>query len=317
MNLSFYLITVLIWGTTWIAIKFQLGVVAPELSIAYRFGLAALLLALYCFLRRYSLKFTWRQHLAMALQGLLLFSANYFLVYLASQYLTSGLIAVVFSTIILMNIALNVLFFKKKVRQGVLFGALLGLVGITLVFWPEIIGFDLSKSGSRGLLLAIISTAISSAGNITSAYNQSRGLPVVQGNAISMAYGAILLLVFAIVRGTHFGFDPSPAYMISLGYLALFGSVIAFGTYLTLIGRVGADRAAYVAILFPIIALAISTVYEKYHWQMTGVIGVTLALAGNFFVLLQPQHLQLIKSRFRIPNAILNKSIVKNRSAKL
>lgn len=312
MNLSFYLITILIWGTTWIAIKFQLGIVAPELSIAYRFGLAALLLTLYCLLRRYSLKFSWRQHLAMALQGLLLFSANYFLVYLASQYLASGLVAVVFSTIILMNIGLNVLFFKKPVRPAVLYGAFLGLIGVTLVFWPEIIGFDLRKSGSRGLLLAIISTAISSSGNITSAYNQSRGLPIVQTNAISMAYGALLLLVFAVLRGAKFGFDPSPAYVLSLGYLALFGSVIAFGTYLTLIGRIGADRAAYVAILFPIIALAISTVYEKYHWQLTAIVGVTLALVGNFFVLLQPQHVQLIKSRLRIPD-----SIFKFRSAKL
>jgi drug/metabolite transporter (DMT)-like permease len=312
MNLSFYLATIFIWGTTWIAIKFQLGVVAPEVSIAYRFGLAALLLTFYCLLRRYSLRFSWRQHLGMALQGLLLFSANYFLVYLASQYLASGLIAVVFSTIILMNIALNFVIFKKPAHQRVLFGALLGLIGIILVFWPEITGFDLSNSGSRGLLLAIISTAISSSGNITSAYNQSRGLPVVQTNAISMGYGTLILLVFGVLRGAHFGFDLSPAYVISLGYLALFGSVIAFGTYLTLIGRIGADRAAYVAILFPIIALAISTVYEKYHWQLPAIIGVALALLGNFFVLLQPQHVQLIKSRLRMPN-----SIVKFRSAKL
>ncbi len=299
MNLTFYLTTVLIWGTTWIAIKFQLGVVAPELSIAYRFGLASLLLTGYCLLRKYSLKFSWRQHLAMALQGLLLFSANYFLVYLASQYLASGLIAVVFSTIILMNIAFNVFLFKKSVQQRTLIGALLGLVGIVLVFWPEIVGFDLSKSGSRGLLLAILSTAISSSGNIASAYNQNRGLPIVQSNAISMAYGTGLLLMLALVRGTAVRFDPAPAYVLSLFYLALFGSVIAFGAYLTLIGRIGADRAAYVAILFPVIALAISTVYENYHWQAPAILGVALVLLGNVFVLLQPQHLRLIKNSFR------------------
>lgn len=285
MNLVLYLITVLIWGTTWIAIKFQLGTVAPELSLVYRFGLASGLLIIYCTLRKYKLKYTPKQHLLMALQGLLLFSANYYLVYLATQYLTSGLIAVVFSSIVLTNIAFNALLFKKPVNQKVLLGALVGLIGITLVFLPEILAFDLTRAGSRGLVLAIFSTLISSLGNMASAWNQSKGLPVVQTNAISMTYGTLFLAAFALLHGVPIHFEASASYLISLLYLALFGSVIAFGTYLTLLGRIGADRAAYVTILFPIIALAISTLFEGYHWQPNAIIGIVLVLVGNLIVL--------------------------------
>lgn len=292
MNFTLYFITVLIWGTTWLAIKFQLGVVAPELSIVYRFGLAATLLTTYCLLRKHRLKFTLKEHGLMALQGLLLFSSNYYLVYLATSYLTSGLIAVVFSTIVLMNIFFNTLLFKKPVNAKVLLGAFVGLAGITLVFLPEIVAFDWNRAGSKGLILAIAATAISSMGNMASAWNQSKGLPVVQTNAISMGYGTGFLLLVTLTGGTPINFDLSRTYVISLLYLALFGSVFAFGTYLTLLGRIGADRAAYVTVLFPIIALLLSTFFEGYQWQSSAILGVALVLIGNVLVLIQRRRLE-------------------------
>src|SRR6516225_7327754 len=93
----------LIWGSTWLAIKYQLGVVAPEVSVAYRFLLGAIVMAAWCAFTRRSLRFGLRSHLFIALQGVLMFGLNYVGVYWAEQYATSGLVAVLFSTIVFMN----------------------------------------------------------------------------------------------------------------------------------------------------------------------------------------------------------------------
>jgi drug/metabolite transporter (DMT)-like permease len=284
-NSFLFLITALIWGSTWLAIKFQLGVVAPELSIAYRFVLAASMLLLFSFIRRLPLRFSLRTHSFMALQGLLLFSVNYILVYLAEGYLTSGLVAIIFSIIILMNVIFGTIFLHNPVRIHVVFGAVVGLFGLTLVFWPELSSFDLSSERVLGLVMAFIGAISASLGNITSARNQRQGLPVVQTNAFGMAYGAAFMLVLALFRGAELKFDPSVGYVLSLLYLAIFGSVIAFGSYLTLLGRIGPDRAAYVTVLFPIIALILSTIYEGMTWSMPQLTGVALVILGNAIVL--------------------------------
>jgi len=284
-NSFLYLITALIWGSTWLAIKFQLGVVAPELSIAYRFVLAASMLLLFSFIRRLPLRFSLRTHSFMALQGLLLFSVNYILVYLAEGYLTSGLVAIIFSMIILMNVIFGTIFLHNPVRIHVVLGAVVGLFGLTLVFWPELSSFDLSSERVLGLVMAFIGAISASLGNITSARNQRQGLPVVQTNAFGMAYGAAFMLVLALFRGAELTFDPSVGYVVSLLYLAIFGSVIAFGSYLTLLGRIGPDRAAYVTVLFPIIALILSTIYEGMTWSMPQLTGAALVILGNAIVL--------------------------------
>ena len=121
-------------------------------------------------------------------------------------------------------------------------------------------------------------------GNILSARNQKKGLPVVQTNAFGMAYGSLFMLTAALLARKPFLVDPSLAYLGSLFYLALFGSVIAFGCYLTLIGKIGADRAAYATLLFPVIALLLSTLFENYHWSPTAIIGVVVILSGNTLV---------------------------------
>ena len=294
-NSLLYLVTVLIWGSTWLAIKYQLGIVAPEMSIAYRFTLAAAILFIFSLVRRLPLRFSLRTHGFMMLQGLLLFSLNYILVYLAEGYLPSGLVAIIFSMIIILNVIFGAIFLHNPVRIHVVLGATVGLFGLTMVFWPELSSFDFSSERALGMALAFIGVIIASLGNITSARNQRHGLPVVQTNAYGMAYGALFMLVLALFRGTKLEFDPSIEYVVSLLFLAIFGSVIAFGSYLTLLGRIGPDQAAYITLLFPIIALMLSTIFENITWSISQLAGVALVMFGNAIVLMNFLALKLPK----------------------
>ena len=297
-NVILYLLTVLIWGSTWLAIKFQLGIVSPELSIAYRFALAAAILLIFSLVRRLPLRFDFKSHGFFAFQGLLLFSLNYFLVYLAEGFLTSGLVAIIFSLIVIFNIIFGAIFLHNPIRMRVTIGGIVGLLGLALVFWPELAAFDATSQKVLGLIITIIATISASLGNVVSARNQSHKLPVIQTNAFGMLYGAIFMLVLALIRGSQLQFDTSPGYLLSLLYLAIFGSVIAFGSYLTLLGRIGLDRAAYVTILFPIIALLLSTLFEGLTWGYLQLAGVALVLVGNALVLNKQFRLNL-SNRFR------------------
>ncbi|AKH19166.1 DMT family transporter [Sedimenticola thiotaurini] len=291
-SVSLYFAAVFIWGSTWYAIKFQLGAVPPELSVAYRFTLAALILFAWCLLRGLPLRFGRREHLWMALQGLMLFCLNYLIFYWATAELTSGLIAVIFSTIVLMNIVNSALFFRKPVNATMVVGACIGLLGITLVFWPEVANLQHNGGALKGLVLSLLGTFIASLGNIISARNQRQRLPVIQSNAFGMAYGALILFLYALFQGVAFVYDPSMAYNLSLLYLALFGSVLAFGSYLTLLGRIGPEKAAYATVLFPLVALGISTLFENYHWSLMAAAGVVLVVAGNVLIIM-PRRLLL------------------------
>ncbi len=277
--------TVIIWGTTWLAIKFQLGSVDPMVSVLYRFIAAAVILVVYCKLRGLNMRFGLKDHIFMALQGLVLFSVNYWLIYLAEVHVTSGLVAVIFSSIVFMNMVNGALLLGSPIRSNVVLGGGIGVLGIVLVFWPQLESFSLSDKAALGLLLTVISTFMASLGNIISARHQKYELPVIQTNAYGMAYGAVIMGVIAIVLGGPFSFDRSFAYIGSLFYLSLFGTVIAFGCYLKLIGKIGADRAAYVTMLFPIVALGISTVYEGYQWTAYNITGMAVILIGNWLVL--------------------------------
>lgn len=277
----------MIWGSTWLAIKYQLGLVTPELSIAYRFLLAAIILLVYCTVTSKRMRYTLRDHLTMAQLGLFLFSANYFVFYLATFHLTTGLIAVVFSGIAVTNIIFGAIFLGNPIRPRVALGALFGISGLSVIFWPEIMAFDLGNAGTRGLLLSIAGTLLASLGNMTSAVNQRRGLPVLQANAYGMSYGAVFMFALALFNDEPFTFDTSLLYVGSLFYLALFGSVFAFGFYLTLLGRIGPDKAAYATVLFPVIALGLSTIFEDYHWSTAAVGGMVLVIFGNVLVLSQ------------------------------
>ncbi|TVO77807.1 DMT family transporter [Sedimenticola selenatireducens] len=288
-SVSLYFAAVFIWGSTWYAIKFQLGTVPPELSVAYRFAIAAVILFAWCLLRGLPMRFNRGQHLWMALQGLMLFCLNYLIFYWATAELTSGLIAVIFSTIVLMNIVNSALFFRKPIDASMVAGAVIGLLGIALVFWPEIANLRQSDGAVKGLVLSILGTFIASLGNMISARNQRQRLPVIQGNAFGMAYGAVILFLFAAGQGLPFVYENTLSYNLSILYLALFGSVLAFGSYLTLLGRIGPEKAAYATVLFPLVALGISTLFEGYQWSVLAASGVALVVMGNVLVIMPKQ----------------------------
>lgn len=282
---TLYLSAVLIWGSTWFAIKFQLGVVAPEISLVYRFALAAIILLVFCFVSGRPLKYRPAEHGFIALQGLFLFSANYLVFYWATEILTSGVVALLFSTVVLMNIVNGALFLKSPVSPRVVLGACIGIAGVAAVFWSEVSSVGENEQAWYGLWLCLGATYLASMGNILSARNQRNHIPVVQTNALGMAYGSLFMFVYALFSGASFNYDTSLSYTVSLIYLSVFGSILAFGCYLTLVGRIGADKAAYAAVLFPVVALGLSTVFEDYQWTVHALIGFILVLLGNFLVL--------------------------------
>lgn len=284
-QIALYLITVLIWGSTWIAIKFQLGHVDPMVSVIYRFGLASAVLFVFCKALRLSLKFSLKEHLFMALLGVCLFSINYWLIYQAEIYLTSGIASVVFSSLVFFNIANNALFRGVAVNRKTLIGALVGIFGICLIYMREISSFSLADQGVKGLILALSSVMLGSLGNITSARNTKAQIPVIQANAFGMAYGTLSLVVVALCMGKTFDFFFSLPYIVSLTFLSLFGSIVAFCTYLTLTGTMGADKASYAITVVPVVALIISTFAEGYVWTIPALAGLGFVLAGNIIVL--------------------------------
>ena len=284
-NFALYGVAVLIWGSTWLVIKFQLGVVPPLVSVAWRFALASLMLLAYSALKRRPLRFSGRDHLWLALQGVLLFGVNYACVYLAEQYLTSGLVAVVFSIVVFMNAVGMRLFFSQPIRAVTAVAAVVGVVGVALIFWPELQRFSNTGSQVLGLSLAVTATTVASLGNMVATRIHRRQLPVMQINAWSMLYGALAVAAMALAAGQRFAFDVSWSYIVSLFYLSLFGSALAFGAYLTLMRRIGADRASYTAVAIPVVALLLSTAFEQFRWQLQTFLGVALCLGGNLLML--------------------------------
>ncbi|SDV04147.1 DMT family transporter [Pseudomonas mucidolens] len=289
MNLSLYLLTVLIWGTTWIALKWQLGVVAIEASIVYRFALAALVLFVLLVLSRKLQVMNRRGHLICLAQGLCLFCVNFMCFLTASQWIPSGLVAVVFSTATLWN-ALNArLFLGQKVARNVLMGGGLGLSGLGLLFWPELAGHTTSPHTWLGLGLALVGTMCFSAGNLLSSLQQKAGLKPLTTNAWGMAYGASMLALYCVVQGIPFDMEWNSRYIGSLLYLVIPGSVIGFTAYLTLVGRMGPERAAYCTVLFPVVALNVSALVEGYQWTAPALAGLVLVMLGNVLVFRKPR----------------------------
>ena len=284
-NRFLYVVTVLVWGTTWIGIEFQLGTVAPEVSVFYRYTLAALSLFAWCTWKGLNLKFSPSAHVRFVLLGLLLFGLNYIVTYHAQQYITSALTAICFSTMLWMNIINARIFFGVRAGRKVIAGSMIGIVGIVVLFLPQVETLSLSDATLYGAALCVIGAFIASLGNMVSQGAQREGLPVVQSNAWGMLYGAIVTGSIAFGQGSTFNFEWSTSYVVSLVYLAIFGSIIAFGSYLKLLGRIGAHKAGYAMVMFPVVALIVSFLFEGLELGWNILAGIALVLIGNILIL--------------------------------
>lgn len=285
--LLLYATVVLIWGSTWVAIPFQLGTVAEEASVGYRFGLAALALYAFALTGRRPLRLPATALPLVFLQGVLLFCINYFFVYYGTAYLTSGIVAVLFSGILIFNAIFERLFFGRTIDARFWLAAAVGISGIALIFSTEIAEFSFTDQSVHGGLLVLFGTLIASLGNMAAVSNTKRRLPVVAVNAHAMAFAAGLALLIAVALGRGLDFSMRADYILSLAYLAVFGSAVAFGCYLALLRLIGAARASYSSVLFPVVALLISTLVEGYRWTIPAVVGMLLTLAGNWLILSQ------------------------------
>ena len=287
MNAALYFVVLLAWGSSWFAISFQLGDVAPQVSIAWRFLLASFILFIWCYARGLKLSFSWRAHSSWLLLGFFLFCVNYICAYFGTFYLASGLVCLIFSTLTLFTVFNGFIFFKKPIRLPILFGAIVGILGLSIIFSNEISNTDWSlESGIvKGFLWMLLATFFASIGMLLSGQMQARKMPLVQSNAFSMLYGSLIIVTYVGFSDISFSFSTSYSYVISLIYLSIVASVIGFGVYLKLVGNIGADKASYVNIFTPTIALFLSTLFENYQWSWTGLVGVALIIIGNIIVL--------------------------------
>ena len=286
-TLQLFAVCVLIWGSTWLAITFQLGEVAPEMSVAYRFLLASAVLFVYCRWRGLKLGYGLKQHADFALLGASMFCIGYLFVYYAEIYIVSGMVAVGFSTSPMINMIASRIFFGTRMTARVALASLLGIAGIVCVFWPEFGSVAASRNAELGALLTLLAVFASASGILVAARNQKFGYATWSSLAWGMLYGGALALLIGIAMGRPVTFLFTGGYVVSLIYLSLFGSIVTFACYLTLIARIGTAGAAYIGVMVPIVALIISYFFEKFAWGWLTSAGVILCVLGNI-VLLRP-----------------------------
>jgi len=284
-NTVLFLVPALIWGSTWHAITWQLGAVAEVVSVTYRFAAASLILALGCVATGRSLRFSPRDHAFLAGLGLLMICVNYNFIYWAERIVVSGLVAVVYSTIVFMTPIGMRIVFGVPLQPQLFVAATLGVSGVALLFLPELEQAGRGGSMAFGIALVLAAAAACAAGNLIAVRNHDAGVPTIPGTAWTMIYGTLFAAAVAFANGSPWTFDARPPYVLSVAYLAVCGSVIAFVAYFTLLKRVGAGPSSYIAIATPVIALLLSTIFEGYRWTWIAVLGVVLAVLGNWLAL--------------------------------
>jgi len=284
-DFALYAVVVLAWGFAWIGIHFQVGVVAPDVSVMWRFLIAGPVMLAIAAVRGDRLRFGLRDHATFALLGLLLFSLNFLLYYHAAGALPSGLLSIVFSLASFFNVWLGAVFLGAPVDRRVVAGGLLGALGMAALFYPQFAGHAFPRGALIALGMSLAGTLAFCFGNIVSVRMQNRKLPVFAATGYAMLYGTAGLALYAFANGHTFTVEWTLPYLIGLVYLSLVGSVIAFACYLTLLARIGPDRAAYVTVLGPVVALAVSTFVENFQWTLVAALGLVAVLAGNVLVL--------------------------------
>ncbi len=271
----------LIWASTWHVILFQLDSGVPVLnSVAWRFGLAALMLAALARSRSESLRLPLSAHGVMLAAGVIQYSGNYWSVYEAERHIPSGLVAVLFSLMVFGNALSGRLFFGQRVGRRFLLAACGGVAGVAMIFWPEIAATSARPTAGYGLLIGLGAVLAACIGNVLTLILTRRGLALMPVLAWSMGYGSAFLALVSEVSGTGLHFAWTPAYCLSLLYLAVFGSVIAFVLYFKLAQARGTAAAALTSVIIPVIALLISALFEGWQPTALSLAGMAIALGS-------------------------------------
>lgn len=270
------------WSTSWYPLSLQMGVVPAEVSLIWRFAVAAAFMFGIARWFGVGLRYGRAEHVRFAILGVVLFSTNFALYYNASLYAASGLLAVILSTASLVNVLMVAALSRTPPPALQLGAAVTGLAGLGLIFLPEL---QMAPSVGLAILFGGVGTLCFCTGNLLSAATQKRGIHVLASTCWGMVYGTGFMIIVSLVRGHEFIIDPTAVYLGSLAWLVIISSVLAFGSYLTLIGRIGPGRAGYATVIFPVFALLISTIYEDYQWSALSFAGLGLVMAGNLMMI--------------------------------
>lgn len=281
LTLALYVTVIFGWSTSWYALALQVGPIPSTVSLMWRFALAAVMMLGIVLARRERLIFPLKVHLTFAIMGSVMFSLNFLCFYIAGHKLPSGLLSVVFSLASIINMGLGLMILKQRPTGRMVLGATLGIIGIGLMFAPQMIGHSFDHQAFAALGLCVLGTFFFCSGNIISARLQTRGIPVVSMTFWGMFYGACLMALVCLGAGYSFAVEGTASYLLALIWSAVISSTITFLAYLTLIGRIGSARTGYATVMFPVIALIISTFMEGYQWTLPAVLGLASALAGN------------------------------------
>ena len=284
-NWHLFAICVLTWGTTWFAITFQIGHVAPEVGVAMRFALAGAVILGLCVLRQEKLRFTPVQHAIFALQGGFMYGVSYVCVYHAEQHLVSGLVAVGYSASPLVAGLGARALFGVNLRPRFIVGGLLGIVGVALIFWPEFGKTTGDRNTLLGALFTVGSVLLSTVGSLTASRNRARGLPFWPALGFGMLYGAAASALLALLQGQSFVPPAIASWWLALFYLALAGSVLTFACFLTLQERIGPGPTGTIGVMTPLLALVVSMAFEGFRPDALTFAGAALAVGGNVLML--------------------------------
>lgn len=284
-NLLYYIICTFIWGSTYLVITYQIDSTSPMAAVFYRFLISTVILWLVSSRNWQSLRFNKAAHLRFVFQGLFLFCLNYVLIYHAEKLVPSGLIALIFMSMVYFNILGMRFVFHKPISIFVLIGALFGGIGLILVFGHEFSNSNQASQLTYGLLLGLGASLSASIGNLISYKNSVEKVSILPSNAWGMLYGSLWSLCFGLILKEDFSVHWTPQFVGALLYLSIFGTLIAFGTYLTLISRIGAEKAVYSTVISPIIALILSAYFENFNWTWSITLGTALCVIGNFLTL--------------------------------
>jgi drug/metabolite transporter (DMT)-like permease len=285
---ALYATVVLLWGISWLPLRLQLGVVSPEVSAMWRFLLGGLIVFGWLVAVKGRVAFSPGDHARFMILGATMFSFNFVSAYYAGYHLNGGLLAILFSLTAVINPIYAAVLGRGGLSLRIISGALIGIIGVALLFGPKLIAADAQAGTLTGVLLMLLSVFIFCTGNMFSAAFQARGLPVLSINAWSMMYGTLFIAIFAVLKGEPFIVEWTAQYVLSILWLAVAGTAIGFFAYVTLIGRIGTGRTGYVTVLMPLVALVLSTLFEGYSWTIYAFLGVALVLAGNAIVLSTP-----------------------------